>query len=564
MRASGILLPVSSLPSKYGIGCFSEEAYEFVDQLARAGQKYWQILPLGPTGYGDSPYQSFSTFAGNPYFIDLEAFVKEGYLDKSDCEDCDWGTNESYVDYEKIYNSRFRLLRKAFENYDCETDQEYRKFVKENAAWLEDYSLYMAIKDSLNGISWIEWPTELKNREKAALAEEREKLAKEVGFYCFQQFCFFKQWTALKAYANAKGVEMIGDIPIYVAFDSADAWAQPELFQFDKENIPIGVAGCPPDAFSATGQLWGNPLYDWEYHKKTGYAWWIRRMANCMKLYDVVRIDHFRGFDEYYSIPYGDKTAQFGHWEKGPGMDLFRALEKNLGKLDVIAEDLGLLTDSVIEMVEESGFPGMKVLQFAFDENEDSPYLTHRYERNCIVYTGTHDNETTRGWFRNLSQHDRNFARAYIGCEGKHETAAVWSMIRAAMSSVADRCVIPVQDYLCLGNEARINEPSTLGDNWKWRMKKGQLNETIIQKIYKMTKLYGRLVKEETEEKENTEECNDRSISRSSPDVSSQCIFKLLCCISSIHKLHANAGDSWSISGDQQECKDIMGCIDLV
>ena len=336
-------------------------------------------------------------------------------------------------------------------------------------------------------------------------ARNDKKLAKEVGFYCFQQFCFFKQWTALKAYANAKGVEMIGANPIYVAYDSADAWAQPELFQFDKENIPIGVAGCPPDAFSATGQLWGNPLYDWEYHKKTGYAWWTRRMANCMKLYDVVRIDHFRGFDEYYSIPYGDKTAEFGHWEKGPGMDLFRALEKNLGKLDVIAEDLGLLTDSVIEMVDESGFPGMKVLQFAFDENEDSPYLTHRYERNCIVYTGTHDNETTRGWFRNLSQHDRNFARAYIGCEGKHETAAVWSMIRAAMSSVADRCVIPVQDYLCLGNEARINEPSTLGDNWKWRMKKGQLNETIIQKIYKMTKLYGRLVKEETEEKEKTE-----------------------------------------------------------
>ena len=330
-------------------------------------------------------------------------------------------------------------------------------------------------------------------------------MQKKWDFTASSSSAFFKQWTALKAYANAKGVEMIGDIPIYVAFDSADAWAQPELFQFDKENIPIGVAGCPPDAFSATGQLWGNPLYDWEYHKKTGYAWWTRRMANCMKLYDVVRIDHFRGFDEYYSIPYGDKTAQFGHWEKGPGMDLFRALEKNLGKLDVIAEDLGLLTDSVIEMVEESGFPGMKVLQFAFDENEDSPYLTHRYERNCIVYTGTHDNETTRGWFRNLSQHDRNFARAYIGCEGKHETAAVWSMIRAAMSSVADRCVIPVQDYLCLGNEARINEPSTLGDNWKWRMKKGQLNETIIQKIYKMTKLYGRLVKEETEEKEKTE-----------------------------------------------------------
>ena len=325
----------------------------------------------------------------------------------------------------------------------------------------------------------------------------RESCREEILFYEFLQYEFHEQWTKVKEYAHKKGIQIVGDVPIYVAFDSADTWANPELFQLNEKGEPVAVAGCPPDAFSATGQLWGNPLYDWEYHKKTGYAWWTRRMANCMKLYDVVRIDHFRGFDEYYSIPYGDKTAEFGHWEKGPGMDLFRALEKNLGKLDVIAEDLGLLTDSVIEMVEESGFPGMKVLQFAFDENEDSPYLTHRYERNCIVYTGTHDNETTKGWFRNLSQHDRNFARAYIGCEGKHETAAVWS--------VADRCVIPVQDYLCLGNEARINEPSTLGDNWKWRMKKGQLNETIIQKIYKMTKLYGRLVKEETEEKEKTE-----------------------------------------------------------
>ena len=265
--------------------------------------------------------------------------MKAGCLDESDCENCDWGGSESYVDYEKIYNSRFRLLRKAFENYDCEGDSSYQKFINENVAWLEDYSLYMAIKDSLNGISWIEWPKELKNREKDALAEAREKLTKEVGFYCFQQYWFFKQWTELKTYANEKGVEIIGDVPIYVAFDSADAWAQPELFQFDENNIPVGVAGCPPDAFSATGQLWGNPLYDWEYHKKTGYAWWTRRMANCMKLYDVVRIDHFRGFDEYYSIPYGDKTAEFGHWEKGPGIDLFRTLEKNLGKLDVIAEE---------------------------------------------------------------------------------------------------------------------------------------------------------------------------------------------------------------------------------
>ena len=495
MRASGILLPVSSLPSKYGIGCFSEEAYEFVDQLARAGQKYWQILPLGPTGYGDSPYQSFSTFAGNPYFIDLEAFVKAGCLDESDCENCDWGGSESYVDYEKIYNSRFRLLRKAFENYDCEGDPSYQKFINENVAWLEDYSLYMAIKDSLNGISWIEWPKELKNREKDALAEAREKLTKEVGFYCFQQYWFFKQWTELKTYANEKGVEIIGDVPIYVAFDSADAWAQPELFQFDENNIPVGVAGCPPDAFSATGQLWGNPLYDWEYHKKTGYAWWTRRMANCMKLYDVVRIDHFRGFDEYYSIPYGDKTAEFGHWEKGPGMDLFRALEKNLGKLDVIAEDLGLLTDSVIEMVEESGFPGMKVVEFAFDARDTgaaSDYLPHNYDKNCVVYTGTHDNDTLQGWYQTLSEEDKEMTKEYLNNPYTPDEEVHWDFISLAMRSVADTCIIPVQDYLGLGNKARINMPSTLGGNWMWRMKKGAFTDELIKKIRKTTEVCAR------------------------------------------------------------------------
>ena len=496
MRASGILLPVSSLPSKYGIGCFSEEAYEFVDQLARAGQKYWQILPLGPTGYGDSPYQSFSTFAGNPYFIDLEAFVKEGYLDKSDCEDCDWGTNESYVDYEKIYNSRFRLLRKAFENYDCETDQEYRKFVKENAAWLEDYSLYMAIKDSLNGISWIEWPTELKNREKATLAEEREKLAKEVGFYCFQQFCFFKQWTALKAYANAKGVEMIGDIPIYVAFDSADAWAQPELFQFDKENIPIGVAGCPPDAFSATGQLWGNPLYDWEYHKKTGYAWWTRRMANCMKLYDVVRIDHFRGFDEYFSIPYGAENAIGGHWEKGPGIDLFRKVEQALGWKQVIAEDLGYVTDSVRQLVHDSGFPGMKVLEFAFDSRDSgcaNDYLPHNYPENSVAYTGTHDNETIAGWWKSIMAKERKLARDYLCDNYTPDKELHKCFISLVMRSSAKLCVIPMQDYMGLDNSCRMNQPSTVGKNWKWRIRKRELTVKLQKEIHSIALRYGRM-----------------------------------------------------------------------
>ena len=501
MRASGILLPVSSLPSKYGIGCFSEEAYEFVDQLARAGQKYWQILPLGPTGYGDSPYQSFSTFAGNPYFIDLEAFVKEGYLDKSDCEDCDWGTNESYVDYEKIYNSRFRLLRKAFENYDCETDQEYRKFVKENAAWLEDYSLYMAIKDSLNGISWIEWPKELKNREKDALAEAREKLTKEVGFYCFQQYWFFKQWTELKTYANEKGVEIIGDVPIYVAFDSADAWAQPELFQFDENNIPVGVAGCPPDAFSATGQLWGNPLYDWEYHKKTGYAWWTRRMANCMKLYDVVRIDHFRGFDEYFEIPAEDETAVNGEWVKGPGIEFFEAMKEQLGDKKVIAENLGFLTDSVHKLLDDTGFPGMNVLEFAFGAYDDSIYLPHKYKENSVVYTGTHDNDTVVGWHETLSEDDKKFLEHYLKYSTIERTGTVHlDLISLALESRSDMVIIPLQDYLGLGNEARINTPSTVGGNWEWRVKEEQLTDELKELIRTLTIKY-RTVAEENAKK---------------------------------------------------------------
>lgn len=506
MRSSGILLPVSGLPSRYGIGCFSKEAYEFVDQLAAAGQKYWQILPLGPTGYGDSPYQSFSTFAGNPYFIDLEAFIKEGYLTEEECEKCDWGDNESYIDYEKIYRSRFRLLRKAFERYDSTADPGYQSFAEKNDFWLKDYSLYMAIKDSRDGISWSEWPRELKNREPEALQKAEKDLAEDIAFYMFQQYWFAAQWDALKSYANEKGVEIIGDVPIYVAFDSADAWAQPELFQFDDDVLPKGVAGCPPDSFSATGQLWGNPLYDWAYHKKTGYEWWVLRMKHCMEIYDMVRIDHFRGFDEYYSIPYGDTTAEFGHWEPGPGIELFKTLEEKIGNLNVIAEDLGLLTDTVLELVAETGFPGMKVLQFAFDDNEDSAYLPHRYDRNCIVYTGTHDNETTKGWFRNQNKHDHEFTLEYTGCEDRSEDECVWGLIRMALSSVAEYCVIPVQDYLCLGNEARMNEPSTLGDNWKWRMKKGQLTDEILKKIRRMTKIYGRSCLVEEPEEESEEE----------------------------------------------------------
>ena len=493
MRASGILLPISSIPSSYGIGCFSKEAYEFVDQLIAAGQKYWQILPLGPTGYGDSPYQSFSTFAGNPYFIDLEAFIKEGLLTEQECEECDWGGSESYVDYEKLYRSRFKLLKKAYQNYDCTQESEFAEFVRSNGYWLEDYCLYMAIKNDQGGMGWTQWPRELKNRQPGALQEARVKLADEIGFYRFQQYWFYKQWHALKTYANSNGVKIIGDVPIYVAFDSADTWSNPLLFQFDEENQPVAVAGCPPDGFSATGQLWGNPLYSWEYHRSTEYSWWIQRLSHSMELYDVVRIDHFRGFDEYYSIPYGDKTAEFGHWEKGPGLELFKALNEKIDNLEVIAEDLGFLTESVLQLVKDTGYPGMKVLQFAFDGSEDSAYLPHKYDKNCVVYTGTHDNETTRGWYERLCGHDLEFARTYTGCDEKGLEECVWGMIRTAISSVADLAVIPLQDYLFLGNEARMNEPSTFGNNWKWRLTRGQLNGGLIGKIRRLSRLYGRI-----------------------------------------------------------------------
>ncbi len=493
MRASGILLPISSLPSKYGIGCFSKEAYAFADQLAAAGQKYWQILPLGPTGYGDSPYQSFSTFAGNPYFIDLETLIEEGLLTREECDSCDWGGSDSYVDYEKLYQSRFKLLRRAYENFDREEDEGFHEFVKENWEWLEDYCLYMAIKNDRKGIVWCEWPQKLRDRDPKELKKASEELSEEISFYRVQQYWFDKQWNKLKTYVNKKGIRFIGDVPIYVAFDSSDIWADPRLFQVDEENRLKAVAGCPPDAFSATGQLWGNPLYDWGYHKKTGYVWWTARMSHCMKRYDVIRIDHFRGFDEYYAIPYGDKTAENGKWEKGPGTELFDILKSRVPGLRVIAEDLGYLTDSVLEMREAAGFPGMKVLQFAFDKSENSAYLPHKYEKNCVVYTGTHDNETARGWIEGLTGHDRDYVRAYINCYEAPVNDCVWGLIRTALASVADLAVIPVQDYLCLGNEARMNTPSTLGDNWKWRLTEGQISEITLYNMRELTRIYGRI-----------------------------------------------------------------------
>ena len=493
MRKSGVLLPISSLPSKYGIGTFSKEAYEFVDFLAAAGQTLWQILPLGPTGYGDSPYQAFSTFAGNPYYIDLEEFIKAGYITVSDCERLNFGTNPEYVDYGQMYGSRYFILQKAYAGAveaGLEKDEDYQSFLQENRFWLKDYGLYMAVKTAFDNVCWIEWDEDIRLRKPEAIEAYTRKYAHEIGFYYFQQYYFAKQWRALKEYANQKGIAIIGDIPIYVAFDSADTWARPELFQLDKENLPVGVAGCPPDAFSETGQLWGNPLYDWEYHKRTGYAWWIKRVAHCYELYDIVRIDHFRGFDEYWFVPYGDETAQNGHWCAGPGFELFQEMKRKLGDIRVIAEDLGFLTDTVLQLVKDTGFPGMKVLQFAFGGDANNAYLPHNYKQNCIVYTGTHDNETTVGWYKNLDHWTRGHVDRYLDISRDNDVN--WRFIRAALSSVADTAVIPMQDYLGLGNEARMNMPSTLGKNWEWRMKADACTKELAEKILEMTKIYGR------------------------------------------------------------------------
>ena len=493
MRASGILMPVFSLPSRYGIGSFSKSAYQFVDMLKRAGQKYWQILPLCPTSYGDSPYQSFSTYAGNPYFIDLDQLIEEKLLTRKECQACDFGDDPQDIDYGKLYENRFKLLRKAYERANVGEDQEFEAYRRENAWWLDDYALFMAVKDRFDGVAWNEWAEDIRLRWSNAMDYYRRELYYEIEFYSYLQFVFMKQWKKLKNYANINGIEIIGDIPIYVAFDSADAWANPELFQFDSENLPTAVAGCPPDGFSADGQLWGNPLYRWDYHRETGFDWWIRRIAYCSELYDVVRIDHFRGFDEYYSIPYGDTTARNGHWEKGPGIALFEAAKNRLGELNIIAEDLGYITDSVKKLVADSGFPGMKVLEFAFDSREKSDYLPYTYEKNSVVYTGTHDNETIAGWYAGLDKSDLKMCTDYMNIDRIPGKEYHWDFIRLAMLSVSDLCVIPIQDYLGLDNRARINHPSTLGTNWRWRLAKGQLSASLLKEIREMTRISGRL-----------------------------------------------------------------------
>ena len=482
MRESGILMPVFSLPGKYGIGCFSDEAKRFIDFLKAAGQSYWQILPLGPTGYGDSPYQSFSTFAGNPYFISLEALVKKGLLTKEECDAADFGSDPKSVDYGALYRERRRLLHLAFERSSFENEESFGTFMDENAFWLPDFALYMALKNEFGGRSLLEWDDAIRLRKPEALETARERHADEIRYQEFVQYEFSLEWKELKAYANDSGIRIIGDIPIYVSSDSSDFWTNPDLFQVDENGFPTAVAGVPADGFSATGQLWGNPLYRWDYEKARGYKWWMRRIEKCRAMTDVVRIDHFRGFDEYFSIKAGEPNALNGHWEKGPGIDLFRAAKAAFPDLEIIAEDLGYVTDSVKQLVRDTGFPNMKIIEFAFDSRDSSGavnYLPYNYGKNHVVYTGTHDNETLVGWLGSILPEERQAVKDYLGTDSDDRQVLAAGLIRIAQSSTANLCVIPMQDYLGLDNSARINHPSTFGSNWKWRMDADALTDAL-------------------------------------------------------------------------------------
>lgn len=493
-RSSGILLHPTSLPGKYGIGSLGKEAYKFVDFLKKSNQKLWQIFPLGPTGYGDSPYQCFSSFAGNPYLIDFDLLIEQNLLTEEDLKDVNFGGNEEYIDYGAIYNQKYPLLRKAYENFKANGNKELKEkletFKTENSSWLDDYSLYISLKNHFNGLPWNEWEDDIRTRKEAAINKYKAELANEIEYHNFIQFLFFTQWNNVKKYANDNGIKIIGDIPIFVAVDSSDAWANPEIFLFDPELKPVKVAGVPPDYFSATGQLWGNPLYDWDKLKELNYKWWVDRVKANLSTCDIIRIDHFRGFDEYWAVPYGDKTAENGTWCPGPRTDLFNTIKNELGELPIIAEDLGTMTQGVIDLREATGFPGMKILGFAFDSKEENDYLPHTYTKNCVVYTGTHDNDTLIGWFTKANEDDKQFARNYLNSRSDNEIH--WDAIRGAWSSVASMAIAPIQDFLGLGSEARINTPGLASGNWQWRLKDGVLTDELAERIAKLTKVYSR------------------------------------------------------------------------
>lgn len=497
-RSAGVLLHISSLPSKWGIGTLGKEAYKFVDFLSSSGQSYWQMLPIGPTSFGDSPYQSLSMYAGNPYFIDLDMLEDDGLLCEEDYKYIDWGSNETKVDFGKLYENRLQVLCKAYVNASKKKIENFDRFKKDQKSWLYEYSLFMAIKEVFHGMPWTEWPDDIKFRKSNAINHYQDTLKDEINFWCFIQYLFFQQWSKLKTYANSKGIKLIGDIPIYVAMDSVDVWSNPQVFWLDKSLTPVCVAGCPPDSFSPTGQLWGNPLYDWKHLKQSNYKWWLNRIEYISKLFDVTRIDHFRGFESYYAVPYNEKTAINGSWKKCPGSDFFKTVKEKLGHVNIIAEDLGFVSDEVKQLLTETGFPGMKVLLFAFDSGPKNSYLPHMYERNCVVYTGTHDNDTVAGWLEKSPKQEKDYAISY--CHMVQGELYTFSLIRIAYESIANLVIIPMQDFLGLGSFARMNTPSTLGNNWQWRMEDNMLSKELKEKILALTKTYDRFLESSDKE----------------------------------------------------------------
>ena len=482
-------MPVSSLPSKYGIGTLGKAAYDFVDDLVRAGQKYWQVLPIGPTSFGDSPYQSFSTYAGNPYFIDLDLLIEEGLLQRQEVETIRWYEKEDQVSYELLWEYRYSVLKAAFERSDHEKTKEYRDFMEREKDWISSYSLYMACKEHFGNREWLSWKKDIRDRKMEALISYQVMLEKEIRFWEFVQYKFWQQWDRLHAYANEKGIQIIGDIPIYVALDSADVWVHPEQFLLDENHEPTVVAGCPPDAFSDEGQKWGNPIYDWERMEREDFAWWKKRIRAAARCYDVIRIDHFIGIVRYYKIPVNE-SAKKGSFAWGPGLKLLKALDESIGEAKIIAEDLGVLVPEVGEVLQKSGYPGMKVLEFAFDGKRENPYLPHNYSKNCVVYGGTHDNDTLEGYYDMLSKENRAYAMAY--CQVKRKKKLTDAIIRIGYASVANTVIFQMQDILKKNNNARMNYPSTIGTNWRWRMKSQEFTTKKQKRLAKLANIYGR------------------------------------------------------------------------
>ena len=489
-RSSGIIMPIFSLPSKYGIGTMGKSAFEFADFLRKAGQSYWQMLPMGPTGYGDSPYQSFSTHAGNPYFIDLDMLVEDGLLHYNDVSTLSWGDSDSIVCYEKLFDQRMDVLRKAYTRVYSTAKDSVEAFALQNDSWLPDYGLFMALKEEFDGASWQEWPEDVRCRRADVLERYRIELREEIEFYTYVQYLFFTQWKALKEYVNSLGIKIIGDVPIYVALDSVDVWVNPSLFALDRQYHPKWVAGVPPDYFSEDGQLWGNPVYHWPAHKRTSFTWWLSRIKSAAKFADTIRIDHFRGLYDYWTVPAGSCNARKGKWLKGPGMEFVEVMKSNFPEMEIIAEDLGLLSKEVMDFVAASGLPGMKVMQFSFDASKPERSAPHTYAQHSVCYTGTHDNTTVCGWFSQGLKKDVALAERYLGLNEKE--GYVKGFIRGGMACPSQLFIAPMQDWLNLDDSARMNTPGTACGNWKWRLSPGLLTNQLAKEIAFTTKIYGR------------------------------------------------------------------------